>query len=185
MKPSDVSRNPKWWRYTLYTVAGTVLLSSTVMPPSAAATPDTCAARSAGRELDYWLGDWVVTSPGGTAGATSTVSLDLDNCLLIESWSSGEGHRGKNLFAYNSDDGNWHGLFADNKGRVHVFEGRVASGTAEFSGTSRGPNGRATLNRIRVLRVTPNKVEQIWEQSTDDGTTWAAVFRGEYSRKGS
>lgn len=88
--------------------------------------------------------------------------MDLDQCLLIESWSSGEGHRGKNLLAYNSDDGNWHGLFA---------EGRVASGTAEFSGTSRGPNGAATLNRIKVLRVTPNKVERTWEQSTDDGKT--------------
>jgi hypothetical protein len=183
MKPSDPGRNPQWWRRAIYMVAGLVLLNSTATSPSVATTSGTCATRSAGRELDYWLGDWTVTSPGGTAGATSTVSLDLDQCLLIESWNSGEGHRGKNLFAFNSDDGNWHGLFADNKGRVHVFEGRVASGSAEFSGASRGPNGGATLNRIKVLRVTPNKVEQIWEQSTDDGTTWATVFRGEYSRK--
>jgi hypothetical protein len=153
------------------------------MSPSGATTSGTCATRSAGRDLDYWLGDWIVTSPGGTAGATSTVSLDLDQCLLIESWNSGAGHRGKNLFAYNSDDGNWHGLFADNEGRVHMFEGRVVSGSAEFSGARRGSNGRTILNRIKVLRVTPDKVEQLWEQSTDDGTTWATVFQGEYSRK--
>jgi hypothetical protein len=33
--------------------------------------------------------------------------------------------------------------------------------------------------------MNPNKVEQMWEKSTDNGTTWNVVFRGEYSRANS
>lgn len=115
--------------------------------------------------------------------AASKVYLDLDECVLTESWDGGKGHRGENLFAYSSDDKSWHGMFADNQGRVHVFEGKVAQGSAEFTGPSRGPNGQTVLNRIKVVRVTTNKVEQSWEKSTDNGVTWKMEFRGEYARK--
>jgi hypothetical protein len=38
------------------------------------------------------------------------------------------------------------------------------------------------LNRVKVTRLSPNKVEQTWEKSSDNGTTWNLAFRGEYSR---
>jgi hypothetical protein len=115
--------------------------------------------------------------------AKSKVSADLDNCLLVESWDGGKGHSGKNMFAYSSDDRSWHGMFADNQGRVHVFEGKVTNGSAEFGGQSRGPNGETVLNRIKVLRLAANKVEQSWEKSRDDGVTWTMEFRGGYARE--
>jgi hypothetical protein len=59
---------------------------------------------------------------------------------------------------------------------------KVTSGLAEFYGPSRGPNGAATLNRIRVVRVNADKVTQKWEKSADNGATWTAEFQGEYSR---
>jgi hypothetical protein len=73
-------------------------------------------------------------------------------------------------------------MFADNQARVHVFEGKVAQGSAEFTGPSRAANGQAVLNRIKVVRVTANKVEQSWEKSRDNGVTWTMEFHGEYSR---
>jgi len=115
--------------------------------------------------------------------AASEVSLDLDQCLLLESWDGGKSHTGKNMFAYSSDDKIWHGMFADNQGRVHVFEGKVTPGSAEFTGPSRGPNGLTVLNRIKVVRVSANKVQQSWEKSRDNGITWTMEFRGAYSRK--
>jgi hypothetical protein len=39
------------------------------------------------------------------------------------------------------------------------------------------------LNRVKVIRLNPNKVEQTWEKSNDNGATWSVVFRGEYSRR--
>jgi hypothetical protein len=147
---------------------------------SAATASDSCNSNPANRQLDYWLGNWKV----GTAGnAHSNVTLLLDQCLVVENWDGGRGHRGQNVFGYNADDKSWYGMFADNEGRVHVFtSGKVGNGTAEFAGTSRGPNGESILNRVKVTRVNSNKVEQTWEKSNDNGATWNVVFRGEYSR---
>jgi hypothetical protein len=39
------------------------------------------------------------------------------------------------------------------------------------------------VNRVRIVRIGPDKVEQIWEKSSDHGATWTTEFRGEYSRK--
>jgi hypothetical protein len=142
-----------------------------------------CSANSESRQLDFWLGSWTVTYPGMPGSAASEVSLDLDQCLLLESWDGGKGHSGKNMFAYSSDDKSWHGMFADNQGRVHVFEGKVAQGSAEFTGPSRGPDGLTVLNKIRVVRVSANKVKQSWEKSRDNGITWTMEFSGAYSRK--
>jgi hypothetical protein len=156
----------------------------TVVPTTfASSNPDSCTANLENRQMDFWLGDWVVTYPDMAGSANSKVYVDLDKCLIIESWDGGKGHSGKNMFAYSSDDKGWHGMFADNQGRVHVFEGKVAQGSAEFIGSSRGPSGAATLNRIKVVRVTPDKVEQSWEKSTDNGATWKTEFRGDYARK--
>ena len=148
-----------------------------------AAGADSCAANSANRQFDYWLGNWKIGSGGATGNARSTVTLSLDKCLIVESWDGGRGHHGQNIFGYSADDKSWYGMFADNEGRVHVFtSGKVADGTAEFGGTSRGPNGESILNRMKVIRFNPNQVEQTWEQSNDNGATWKVVFRGEYLR---
>jgi hypothetical protein len=131
-----------------------------------------CATNANARQLDYWLGQWNL---GGEA--TSTVSLSLDECIVTEHWDTGKGLRGENVFAYDPDDHRWHGLYVDNQGRVHVLQGTVASGVAEFEGPSPG-----TLNRIRIMRVNDNAVEQTWEKSLDNGTTWKIEFRGSYAR---
>jgi len=182
MEQDRVIRSSNWFRSVLLLIAIGGWLS--LMAASAfAVDPGSCSTNSESRQLDFWLGDWTVTYPGMPGSAASTVSLDLDKCLLVESWDGGKGHSGKNIFAYSSDDKSWHGMFADNQGRVHVFEGKVSSGSAEFTGPSRNPNGQAVLNRIKVVRVAANKVEQSWEKSTDNGATWTMEFHGNYSRK--
>lgn len=74
-------------------------------------------------------------------------------------------------------------MFADNTSRVHVFsDGKVASGVAEFRGTSHGPKGETVLNKVKVVRIDATRVEQTWQKSTDNGATWTTEFRGEYAR---
>ena len=150
---------------------------------SAASAADSCAANSANRQLDYWLGNWKIGAEGSSGNAHSTVSLSLDKCIVVENWDGGRGHSGQNVFGYSADDKSWYGMFADNEGRVHIFtSGQVAAGLAEFEGTSHAPSGESILNRVKVIRVNPDKVEQTWEKSNDNGATWKLVFRGEYSR---
>ena len=161
-----------------------LLISLTLMPPSAlAAEAQSCSAMFLSRALDFWLGNWTVSYPGGPKGSASKVALQLDKCLVVEHWGDSNGHRGENVFAYGRDDHTWHGLFADNRGRLHVFvEGTVAAGTAEFIGPSRGGDGGAVLNRLRVIRVDANTLKQTWDKSVDGGHTWKPDFALNYRR---
>ena len=149
-----------------------------------AAPAEPCSTNPESRALDFWLGDWNIAGPGSSSAAKSSVTAVLDKCVIVESWDGGRGHIGENWFGYNPDDKSWHGMFADNQGRVHVFvNGKVGSGAAEFSGPSQGTDGETFVNRVRIVRIGPNRVEQIWEKSSNHGATWTVEFRGEYSRK--
>jgi hypothetical protein len=172
------------FRQVLFVTAMGVWPGLSAAPLRAETHSSPCSTNTASRQLDYWVGEWVVTAPGGTGSSTSTVSLSLDQCLVVEHWDDGKGHKGENVFGYSEDDQSWRGLFADNRGRVHVFvDGRVVADAAEFRGSSGGPNGATVLNRVRVVRTTPNTIEQTWEKSTDNGATWTTVFRGQYTRR--
>ena len=154
--------------------------------PRAMASPDaaSCGASPANRALDFWLGNWTIAAPGGSQNATSTVTLELNKCLVVERWDGGRGHSGENFFAYSADDKSWHGLFADNAGRVHVFlNGKAAPGSAQFTGPNQAPKGETVLNRVTISRTDANHVEQLWQKSSDQGKTWTTVFRGEYQRR--
>jgi len=183
MKKEMLVRGLRWSRSALLLIVIAAWFCLGATSTSAAVESGPCSANSDSRQLDFWLGDWTVTYPGASVPSASKVYLELDKCLLVESWDGGKGHTGKNMFAYSSDDKSWHGMFADNTGRVHIFEGKVTPGSAEFLGPSTGPNGQAVLNRIKVVRVSPSEIEQTWEKSSDKGATWAMEFRGEYSRK--
>lgn len=166
----------------LAAITASCALSAPVSP--APDEPAPCSTNSESRQLDFWLGDWNISYPGAPGGSTSKVYLALDNCELVESWQDVQGHKGENRFAYNYENKSWRGMFADNRGHVHVFlDGKASAGSAEFDGPSRTPSGETVLHRIKVLRVDSNRVQQIWEKSTDNGATWSIVFRGEYSRK--
>ncbi|HKD80442.1 MAG TPA: hypothetical protein VKH81_12165 [Candidatus Angelobacter sp.] len=182
MKQDVIVRTWRWLGMFLFVAAMATCLTNTAY---AADDPEPCSANVESRQLDYWLGNWNITVPGRTAdnNSKSKVYLSLDKCVVIESWEDGRGHAGENMFAYNAENKRWYGMFADNRGHVHVFvDGKVGAGSAEFFGPSRGPNGEAVLHRIKVVRLAPDKVEQLWEKSTDNGATWTEVFRGEYLR---
>lgn len=138
----------------------------------------TCATTPDARQLDYWLGAWRVGGSG-----TSTVSLSLDQCVVTEQWDTGTGLKGENVFAYSTDDKQWHGLYVDNQGRVHVLTGTVTSGVATFAGPSFGTDAKPVLNRITIARHGANAVEQTWEKSSDNGATWKTEFTGAYARR--
>jgi hypothetical protein len=148
-----------------------------------AAEAKPCSANGVVRELDYWLGSWTVTNSGSGQTGTSKVELSLDRCLFVERWDNGNGHIGEDLLAYSPDDKSWHGMFADNEGRVHLFtSGKVEAGSGQFEGPSHGPKGEAVLNRVKLTRLSPDKLEQTWEKSTDNGNSWNTVYRGQYAR---
>jgi len=185
-----VQRRTKRWSGILLMAA--VVGLAGLMPRAMQAADEGPCADPAHHQLDYWLGNWAVSAPGSAPNASSQVTLALDGCVVVENWDGGRGHIGENVMAYSADDRRWHGLFLDNKGRVHVFvDGKVANGTAEFRSASRTEdgaengteNGTMVLNRVRIVRISADKVEQLWEKSSDHGATWTVEFRGEYTRR--
>ena len=155
-----------------------------LLPPrEASAESAACSSSPGPRQLDFWLGVWTVTYPAASGRSRSEVSLDLDQCLLIERWNDGGGHRGQNMLAYSLDDQRWYGMFVDNEGRVHIFDGKVVSETAEFHGAGREHNEQAAIDRIRLVRIDADHVRQVWEKSRDNGTSWTTAFRGDYTRQ--
>jgi hypothetical protein len=186
MKHSSV-RQMRGGRSTLMVLVGLASALGLVLPPAvSAADLGACAASAQSRQLYYWLGDWVVSYSGAPRGSSSKVHLALDKCLFVENWQDGNGHKGENFLAFGADDQSWRALFADNRGRLHIFtEGKVAGGSAEFLGPSRGPNGESILNRLKLVRVNKNSLEQTWEKSADGGLTWTSDFMLAYSRDSS
>jgi hypothetical protein len=184
MKENTVVRSAGWPRIVLVIFGVGVWLWVGAPQAFAANDPASCSDDAQSQQLNYWLGDWMVTYPVGSGSSTSKVTLSLDKCAVVENWSDAKGHQGESIFAYSADDKSWRGIFVDNQGRAHVFvDGKVADGAAEFYGPSGGAQGAGVLNRIRLVRLGADKVEQTWEKSTDNGATWTTAFRGEYSRK--
>jgi hypothetical protein len=179
MKGNAVNRTLKWRKAILILVGIGACLTTSAF---GATDPGRCSTNAEIRKLDYWLGTWTMANAGGGSN-TSKVYLSLDKCMFVEHWENGKGHATEKMLAYSPEDKNWYGIFADNEGRVHVFlDGKVASGTAEFHGPSRGPNGEEVRNRLKVVRLSPNKIEETWEKSTDDGASWTTAYRAEYTR---
>lgn len=176
-------KRPRW---SIALLAAVLAGVSFGLSPQAfgAGNPGPCVTNPNNRALDFWLGEWTVAAPDSSSSASSQVTLALDKCTVVERWDDHRGHSGENMFAYSADDKSWHGMFADNEGRVHVFlDGRVASDRAEFTGPSRGLNRETVVNRVTIRRVSDDHAEQAWQKSSDGGKTWTAVFRGEYTRK--
>jgi hypothetical protein len=170
-------------RVSAWSLAIALAACSTAFPARAAAGQAPCAASAQRRGLDFWLGRWTITDGEQPGHAASVVSRQLGRCLVVERWRDAAGHRGENLFGYNLDAKTWNGMFADNRGRIHLFDhGTVAAGKAQFYGRSPGPGGTAILNRITIVRRTADELEQTWQQSSDGGAAWTTVFRGRYSR---
>ena len=166
---------------TLGKISWLVLCLSMIGTALAASNDQPCASTQETRQLDYWLGRWTMGT--GADQTTSQVTLSLDKCVFTERWENGKGHVTEKMFAYSPEDKSWYGMFVDNQGRVHVFlGGKVSPTTAEFRGPSKGPNGESVLNRLKVTRLAPDKLEELWEKSTDQGATWTAAYRAEYTR---
>ena len=178
MTKNFLARNPHVFHRVLIVIAAGICFVGAAF---AANNDSSCAANSETRELDYWLGNWTMGS--GADRSVSKVSLSLDKCVFTEHWESGTGHVTEKMFAYSPEEKNWLGMFVDNTGRVHIFvDGKVSSDAAEFHGPSRGPNGEAVLNRLKIARISADKLEEVWEKSTDNGSSWSTAYRADYSR---
>jgi hypothetical protein len=135
------------------------------------------------KQFDFWVGEWEVQTPKGTAAGENKVEKILDGCALRESWTSVDGSHGNSLTTYDAPASRWTQTFVDDLGMVLVLDGEFRDGKMTLSGRRSGSRGNSTLNRIIWQKMEGDRIRQRWEQSSDDGRNWTLLFEGIYSRK--
>jgi hypothetical protein len=134
------------------------------------------------RQFDFWVGDWSVTTGGEPAG-TNLVTREEDGCVIHEHWKGAKGGTGQSFNFYDRADGKWHQMWVSNSGGVLFLTGTYENGTLTLRGTRDEPGGQHLLHRLS-FRANPDRtVRQLWEASSDGGTTWTVAFDGLYRRK--
>lgn len=149
--------------------------------------PQPCYQSSEYRQFDFWIGEWDVSDKNGQPQGKSKIELILNGCVLLENWTSAQGvYAGKSLNYFNRLNGKWEQKWIDNSGVPIEFSGTYSAEDKAMYYTAEtiGQNGEKVLNKLTFYKKSAAYVNQVWEQSTDDGKTWNTVFDGHYKKRG-
>jgi len=136
------------------------------------------------RQLDFWIGDWVVYANGQMVGFNKIVKVE-NGCALRENWKSVvSSHTGTSHNFYDKNLKKWHHVWVGNDGIVvnvkGVYEGnRMVMTSNEY----RDEKGNRTIDRITWLNNADGTVRQTWEQSKDGGLAYTLLWDGLYRRR--
>jgi len=134
------------------------------------------------RQLDFWVGDWEVTSHGHPAGK-NLVTAEEAGCLVHEHWTGDEGDTGQSFNFYDRGDRRWHQVWVSNSGNVLDLAGTYAGGTLTYRGRSHRPDGTTLEHRLSFHANPDGTVRQLWLTSSDGGATWSESFDGLYRKR--
>ena len=152
-----------------------IILVFLAFSPAASQAPPKCDS-SQYRQLDFWVGDWNVTSGGKPAG-TNLVTQEESGCLVHEHWTGAGGGTGQSFNFYDRSDDHWHQVWVSSTGTTLFLSGQYADGKLIYAGVASGAQQRLTF-----FHNTDGTVRQLWESSSD-GKRWQTVFDGLYVRK--
>lgn len=151
----------------------------------AAAAPGTVAGACTAakhREFDFWNGEWDVFLPGGTQAGTNVIPLlGTSDCVLEENWTGSAGDRGTSFNMYDTRTDEWIQVWTDTGDLVlHLRGGLNGAGQMVLAGSRTRSDGVTVVDRVTWTPNMDGSVRQLWEFSTDGGTTFSPVFDGTY-----
>ena len=167
----------------LASLRGTARFDSLVYRATHAPTP--CAGVAERRRLDFWTGEWDVTTAGGSPAGTSSVQIVSGGCALLENWTNTRGGKGHSLTTFNPAVGQWQQYWIGQDGNPIEFrESTWRDGSvvlrASFAAAGNTP---ATELRLTFSPVDPTTVRQLGERSIDGGRTWSTTYDFLYHRR--
>lgn len=134
-------------------------------------------------EFDFWIGEWTVYKNGtDQVVGQNTITQVVGGCGLQENWRGGGGNVGTSLNKYAFRKGKWQQFWIDNSGQTLELEGNLEGANMVMTGSSPAPQGKSTMNKITWFNNADGSVRQLWEQSSDGGTTWTSAFDGLYKK---
>ena len=156
-----------------------LLLVVAASPLRAASAP--CASAEH-RQFDFWLGDWRVQKPDGTAAGTNHITLEYGGCVVHEHYGTARGYSGESLNIYDSSRKVWHQSWVDTDGLLLTLEGRWNGKNMVLEGQAPGSDGAMVRQRITWTPNADGSVRQLWE-SADAKGAWTVVFDGTYIKR--
>lgn len=132
--------------------------------------------------LDFWIGDWAISWPGGHG--TNKISRSLGGRVVEEvfaSESGGGSFDGRSLSVLDVADGRWRQTWVDDAGSYLDFVGVEVDGRISFQ-RSATVQGKPVLQRMVWLDVTADGFRWEWQSSTDAGATWKVMWPLDYRR---
>ncbi len=157
---------------------------TTLIASTAAAGVDAAVCSGpAYRQLDFFVGDWVVTDKQGKPFATDRVSKEYGGCVIWEQWFGKRGSRGAGYSGYVAARRRWVQTFMDDRGTVLVFEGQRSGASLVIAGPSYPKPGLVAQNRVVFRPLAHGVVEEYWTESDDGGKRGHVVFDGFFHPK--
>ena len=145
--------------------------------------PAAACASAEHHQFDFWIGDWDVALPDGSRAGANHIEPILQGCVLRENWAGARGSQGTSYNIYDTARRRWHQTWVDDRGHLLVLEGTFAAGRMTLEGETTDSAGRVERQRIVWEATAPGRVRQLWESSSDGGTTWTTAFDGRYTRR--
>jgi hypothetical protein len=153
-----------------------------------AAQPKPCSEPRQ-KQLDFWVGEWVLTwpgaNPGETAHGTNSVRRILDGCIVEENFSGGDAiHlRGMSVSIFDIGASKWKQTWVDNEGGYLDFVGESKEGQMILGREATRSDGTKSLQRMVFKNITHDEFDWSWEGSKDGGKTWTVAWPIHYRRK--
>jgi len=134
--------------------------------------PESCSGAEY-HALDFWLGDWKVTSPEGEKQGTNHIQAILGGCAIREQWTDVMGGQGESFFYYDRSLARWKQVWVTSRGTwKEKTQVDGPSGAVRFQGQVPRPKGGTVLDRTTLTPLPDGGVRQVIEVSADGGKTW-------------
>ncbi|MDT4916173.1 MAG: hypothetical protein QOH89_873 [Pseudonocardiales bacterium] len=133
--------------------------------------------------LDFWIGDWVVSWPGGSG--TNQIRRILGGKVVEEVFEchGDDGPLyGRSHSVLDTADGRWKQTWVDSTGAYLDFVGILVDGRISFQRSAL--EDHSLLQRMVWLDVHDDSFRWEWQRSTDSGVSWQVSWPLAYRRVG-
>jgi hypothetical protein len=148
-----------------------------------------CESNPIFNQFDFWLGEWEVYDLKGNIAGYSKITKILDNCVVLEEWTSATAQQGlvfsgKSYNSYNAASKQWQQNWVDNTGgTTEYLTGYFENNAMHFKSRSFSLNDKLAVRKLTFYKLDNKKVRQHGEISFDDEKTWTTEYDLDYRIK--
>jgi hypothetical protein len=142
------------------------------------------AAEHEPADLDFLAGEWAIHDSSGVRIGSSRIVVQAKGAMLFEERQVPDGKVQPLWFENSEKDGGWTQLFVGPAGKTREFHSTSKMGEWPIimGRETILADGKPTVFRLRMERLSNDKTRRLLESSRDAGTSWNTVFDYTYIR---